>query len=128
MTAAGESAGASDWLRAAEAELKALDPESRPAMLAEQVVASAREVAIKALRGYLAAQGEDAGAVADLAQLIVRCSRLDPEFAQLSYGVDVLDQCVADDPSRPCLNPTDDDASEAVEMAAGVYRFVRDRI
>lgn len=116
-------------LREAEAALRALDPQSRPPLLAEQVVAGARGVVALSLRAYLAAQGEpgEEGA-SELAALVARCSRHDPDFAQLAYAVEVLDLGAADDPSRPCLAPNEDDAAEAVEMAAGIYRFVSDRV
>lgn len=112
-------------LLAAESELHRLAEETS---LPHDVVTGAQAVAANALKAYLAAEGQEIPGSDDLSELVLLCQLTDPDFAQLAYATEVFEEPAEGYDGRACFLRSEDDAAEALEVAAGICRFVRDRI
>lgn len=119
-----------EWLVRAEYDLlvaqRALE---RPLTLSEAASFHAEQAAEKALKGYLAAQGEAVPAGHDLPALLRLCQAVDPEFAQLEGAAETLAPhfTAYTEPGAPSA-PLVADAERDLELARGILQFVRVRV
>ncbi|MHB1006814.1 MAG: HEPN domain-containing protein [Chloroflexota bacterium] len=119
-----------EWLVRAEYDLLvAMRALERPLVLSEAASFHAEQAAEKALKGYLAAQGEAVPVGHDLVDLLRLCQAIDPEFAQLEAAVEALGPHFAayTEPGAP-TSPLVVDAERDLEVARGIVQFVRVRV
>jgi HEPN domain-containing protein len=121
---------AQDWLVRAERDLlmawRAL--EGNP-MLADQAAFHAQQAAEKALKAFLAASEHEIPRTHNLELLVGLCQIMDAEFVRFRDTAQTLNP-YATQFRYPggALEPSPDEAQEAINLAAETVSFIRNRI
>ena len=123
-------AEARDWLDRADLDLRLAERALRiPPPLAGGAAYHAQQGAEKALKAFLAAHNEPFPQTHNLTVLLPRCQALDTAFEQFSGAATSLTPFATQFryPGGP-IEPTIDDAEQALQNSADLVSFVRRRL
>jgi HEPN domain-containing protein len=121
---------AQDWItRAARDILMAERALSGNPALPDQAVFHAQQAAEKALKAFLAANDHPFPKTHNLERLVERCEGIDPDFTQFRSAAQILNPYATQFryPGGQ-LEPSQQEADEALELADAIIEFVRERL
>ena len=119
-----------EWLGRAERDVMAAErARAGTPILGDAMAFHAQQAAEKALKGFLVAHGRTFARTHDLIELTAACQTIDPRFARFLVAAQTLTPYVVRFryPGGP-LEPSADEADQALQMAREIVDFVREQL